>query len=209
MKNISEWSKKCPECGQNQIYKNKEQFVKGLKHNTLCRSCRGKEKRIDLTGKKFGRLTVLSYDGNCHWLCQCDCGKIKSVYRHWITSGQTKSCGCWRKEISTRGHVPFQSLYKRLCWQSHKEGKDVTFSFDDFLEFTKTDKCCYCDDKINWQERNRARYNLDRKDNSIGYTKENCVVCCKECNYAKHTFFTHNEMLIIGKSIGEVKRNRN
>lgn len=208
MENTNDLIKKCPACGKNQTYKNIEQLNKGLKNNTLCRSCSGQKRRIDLTGKKFGRLAVLSYDGNCHWKCQCDCGKIKSVYRHWLTSNQTKSCGCWRKEISERGHKPFQSLYKRLVWNCQKTNVPITLTFEEFLEFTTIQNCHYCNDKITWHQRNRSRYNLDRKNNNQGYTKENCVVCCKECNYAKNNHFTHDEMMIIGKAIGEVKRNR-
>nr|DAN76499.1 MAG TPA: Acetone carboxylase alpha subunit [Caudoviricetes sp.] len=38
-------------------------------------------KRIDLTGQRFGRLTVIRYDHSehdgAHWLCKCDCGKEK------------------------------------------------------------------------------------------------------------------------------------
>ena len=36
-----------------------------------------------------------------------------------------------------------------------------------------------------------AKYNLDRKDNSIGYSKNNCVVCCSTCNYIKGDKFTY------------------
>lgn len=53
----------------------------------------------NLTGQKFGRLTVLNEDfidkKHCiHWLCQCDCGRITSVRTDQLTSGRTKSCGC-------------------------------------------------------------------------------------------------------------------
>ena len=60
-------------------------------------------KLIDLTGQKFGRLTVLerAIDPNCKatkWLCKCDCGKEKIVCGSNLTAGKTKSCGCYRKE---------------------------------------------------------------------------------------------------------------
>ena len=58
-------------------------------------------KREDLTGRKFGKLTVIGYDrtnrnGDSYWLCKCDCGnpKIVSVIRTSLTSSSTKSCGC-------------------------------------------------------------------------------------------------------------------
>lgn len=56
----------------------------------------------DLTGKRFGRLTVISYiqkkERGSHWLCKCDCGNEKIVPGEYLTRGKTKSCGCLRKE---------------------------------------------------------------------------------------------------------------
>lgn len=52
-------------------------------------------KREDLTGKKFGKLTVLEYLGARKWLCQCDCGKKTSVFNYNLKSGATTSCGCY------------------------------------------------------------------------------------------------------------------
>lgn len=54
--------------------------------------------RKDLTGQRFGRLTVLEFvptkDKNSHWRCKCDCGKITTVRGSDLTYGGTKSCGC-------------------------------------------------------------------------------------------------------------------
>lgn len=61
-------------------------------------------KRIDLTGKSFGRLTVIRYDHSehdgAHWLCKCDCGKEKVAAGYSLRSGNTKSCGCLNSEAS-------------------------------------------------------------------------------------------------------------
>lgn len=46
---------------------------------------------------------------------------------------------------------------------------------------------------------------LDRIDNSKGHTQNNCVPCCKECNLARMNNFTHLEMLILGKTISQIK----
>lgn len=63
--------------------------------------------RRDLTGQKFGRLTVIDEapprirgDG-CkvtYWNCECDCGTKKEICGYSLTRGETVSCGCWRKE---------------------------------------------------------------------------------------------------------------
>ncbi len=60
-------------------------------------------KAPDLVGLKFGRLTVLKRDTeytkkDSKWICQCECGTIKSIMALSIKSGTTKSCGCGRKE---------------------------------------------------------------------------------------------------------------
>jgi len=52
---------------------------------------------IDITGKKFGRLTVLELDRTdkrtSFWKCKCDCGNIKVVMRNSL-GRCTNSCGC-------------------------------------------------------------------------------------------------------------------
>lgn len=56
-------------------------------------------KVIDLTGEKYGRLTVVEFshrDKNrrYYWSCKCDCGNIVIVSGNNLKSGNTKSCGC-------------------------------------------------------------------------------------------------------------------
>lgn len=61
---------------------------------------------IDLTGKRFGNLTVLrkTYkaikNGKRYvcWECQCDCGNITTVYTNALKSGNTLSCGCYNRK---------------------------------------------------------------------------------------------------------------
>lgn len=58
---------------------------------------------IDLTGKKFGRLTVIRQDGRddygrIKWLCECECGRISTIIGNLLKNGTTKSCGCLRSE---------------------------------------------------------------------------------------------------------------
>ena len=54
---------------------------------------------IDLTGKRFGRLTVLEKgasdkSGTVRWLCECNCGEKRVVRGNSLKAGGTKSCGC-------------------------------------------------------------------------------------------------------------------
>lgn len=64
-------------------------------------------KLIDLTGKRFGRFTVIEKVGvskNCQalWLCLCDCGNKVTVRSGNLKSGNTKSCGCLNIEKITQ-----------------------------------------------------------------------------------------------------------
>lgn len=58
-------------------------------------------KIIDITGQKFGKLTVIENVGKIdgrryHWRCICDCGNEKILEGSVLRSGNTKSCGCNR-----------------------------------------------------------------------------------------------------------------
>ena len=55
-------------------------------------------KREDLTGRKFGRLTVVSYAGSQKWSCICECGNHRIVRADHLKSGNTQSCGCLNAE---------------------------------------------------------------------------------------------------------------
>lgn len=57
----------------------------------------------DLTGQRFGRLTIKnrvenSKFGHAQWLCKCDCGSIIIAETGHLKSGHTQSCGCYKKE---------------------------------------------------------------------------------------------------------------
>lgn len=55
-------------------------------------------RKIDLTGKRYGVLTVTeqaeTVNGRIKWLCECECGNIVTVKGIYLTTGETKSCGC-------------------------------------------------------------------------------------------------------------------
>lgn len=71
-------------------------------------------KLVDLTGQRFGRLSVVSREQNnknnkAMWLCKCDCGNLKTILGSHLTSGNTQSCGCQRKDtmqklLTVHGH---------------------------------------------------------------------------------------------------------
>lgn len=74
----------------------------------------------DLTGQKFGRLTVLEYKGpakdrGAMWLCECECGNKPIVRANNLRSGKSRSCGCLARERAiekcTRHNMSNTSLY--------------------------------------------------------------------------------------------------
>lgn len=68
-------------------------------------------KAIDLTGQKFGRLTVVKRDsikgpsGQIKWICQCECGKTKSIMGCNLKNNLTLSCGCLHKEKTMKNLI--------------------------------------------------------------------------------------------------------
>lgn len=79
----------------------------------------------DLTGKKYGRLTVIKKDEeksgrHIFWVCECSCGNTTTVRGDHIVSGRTRSCGCFKKENAyhTHGESKTRLFY---IWSSMKE----------------------------------------------------------------------------------------
>ena len=96
------WKCKC-DCGNETIV-----YAGGLKSgaSTSCGCARkefitelGKSSAIDLTGQKYGKLTVIkrvenNISNRVSWLCKCDCGNETIVDSNSLRTGNTKSCGC-------------------------------------------------------------------------------------------------------------------
>lgn len=61
-------------------------------------------KVIDISGQRFGRLTVFSFTGivarKAMWLCRCDCGTEKVIGGAFLRFGEPRSCGCLRRDVS-------------------------------------------------------------------------------------------------------------
>lgn len=77
-----------------------------------------------------------------------------------------------------------------------KKQKSFELTFEEFMSFVEIKNCHYCNDLIKWVKHTgngQHRYNLDRKNSNLGYSIENCVVCCKACNYMKGSEFSYEE----------------
>jgi len=82
-----------------ELNRNKNTIKKYVKEMGLVRE------NPDLIGQVFGKLTVIELDqessGRRKWICKCSCGNTVSVREYNLKSGNTKSCGCTRKEKSS------------------------------------------------------------------------------------------------------------
>ena len=84
-------------------------------------------KLVDLTGQRFGRLTVIertaSTNKNAKWLCRCDDGNYVSVFGMDLKSGKTQSCGCIHSEQLAQRNYKHGLSDNKLCdiWRSMKE----------------------------------------------------------------------------------------
>lgn len=61
---------------------------------------------VDLTGKRFGRLTVVGRAPNgktgVSWYCKCDCGNECVTSSHVLRTNRLHSCGCYTKEVNSK-----------------------------------------------------------------------------------------------------------
>jgi len=100
--NRYKWLCRCS-CG-NETLVETHGLTSGSTKSCGCLRYTPSSKIIDLTGKKFNKLTVIersennSNDGRIKWKCRCDCGTFATILSHTLISGHTKSCGClhWR-----------------------------------------------------------------------------------------------------------------
>lgn len=148
----------------------------------------------DLTGQRFGRLTVIGISKKVqsgkreryYWKCKCECGKFHEVRTDALTSGNVQSCGCLHKEQAIKNvssHHSHKQSGSRLywIWQAMKDrclnknnknysrygGRGITICDewkDDFANFYE------------WALKNgyRDTLTIDRIDNNKGYFPDNC-----------------------------------
>lgn len=137
--------------------------------------------RTDLTGKKFGRLTVIRfknmYKNKSNWFCKCECGNCCTVLGDDLKRLKTKSCGCLREENITT-HNKSKSLEYKI-WEAIKHrcnnsnnnqyknygGRGITVcdrwsKFENFYE--------------DMGDRPTDKHILSRKDKNGNFEPDNC-----------------------------------
>ena len=174
-------------------------------------------RRKDLTGKIFGKLTVLNYShthkspsgqGHAMWHVSCDCGIQKVVSGGNLING-VKSCGCLKKEGLNKkpaGEASFNARYGTYRHSAKKRGFEFSLTKDEFKSIVSK-PCQYCGQQpSNFHQAANCNGSfvgngVDRVDSSKGYLMENCVACCEVCNkmkldYPVGTFLAHVEKIL-------------
>lgn len=139
--------------------------------------------KADLTGMKFGRLTVIRHEGYGVWTCKCECGGESHTRTNALTAGITHSCGCLHKEIirrnsrthgkcKTRLYKIYQNMKSRCYNQNATKyniygGKGIRICNEWLNDFM-----CFYD----WATLNGYSDNLsiDRIDSDGNYEPSNC-----------------------------------
>lgn len=156
---------------------------------------------LDLAGHRYGQLAVLRYNGTSHrtykeWVCMCDCGNECVVTGNALRQGNVKSCGCLKgTKLCKRGTLaPGEAAWNLYVLQyksnARKRGLEWSLSDDELRILSQMD-CHYCGEKPSRvvqtpNKRGSVTVNgVDRLDNELGYSVDNCVAACAPCNRSK------------------------
>ena len=138
--------------------------------------------RIPCEGQKFNRLTAIMYVGNRKYLCACDCGVKTIVSGSHLRKGTTKSCGCADVEALALRNIthglsktPEYKVWAAMI-QRCENSKNPSFKDYGGRGITVSTEWHSFETFINdMGRRPNAKLTVERKDNDLGYSKENCV----------------------------------
>jgi hypothetical protein len=151
--------------------------------------------RIDITNQRFGHLVAIRGVGkrdNKHgywWKCRCDCGNLVSSNASDLRSGHKKSCGCYGRSLGN-GESVFNAHYGAYIKSAKIKRRIFNLTKEEFRKIV-LEPCYYCGEfpmRVLTHKGCRGSFvanGVDRVDSDKGYTLDNVVPCCPECNMMK------------------------
>lgn len=140
-------------------------------------------RKVDISGKRFGRFLVLKEhgrtdDGRVAWLLKCDCGNEKVLPSRPLLTGKTQSCGCLRSDLvglknASHGFAGTDT-YEIWCGMIKRAQSKVVDSYTGKGAGLQKSWLSFENFLADMGERPSKKYSLDRIDNSKGYSKKNC-----------------------------------
>ena len=116
---------------------------------------------------------------------------------------ERESSPAYRWKQNHQDRSPGQRWFALLDQAERREKKVVTITKEDFLAIAFL-PCYYCGGELS--ETYRKGHNVDRADNSIGYTPENILPCCGVCNTIKNKHLSKTEMKAAAEAIIKVRK---
>lgn len=152
-----------------------------------------------MIGRQFGRLKVvgLHHRDTKHrkfYSCECECGGRKVVQGALLSSGNTSSCGCARRDLADRQRLPNDAGVVNqivLQYQRHARDRGIRWKLSRrAVDRLVRQPCHYCGEPAGnlKKTKNHAGFphnGIDRVDSAKAYTLKNTVACCGLCNRAK------------------------
>jgi len=160
---------------------------------------------IDITGKKFNRLTVIKRIENstfrkARWLCKCDCGNFTEVSGDNLRNGSVKSCGCLIKDKNKQRATHRKSNIRLYNIWRNMKARCNNSKNPDYKNYGKRG-IKVCDEWINfenfynWAINNgyKEKLSIDRVDVNKNYQPNNCRwISLKKQSYNKRNSFFIN-----------------
>lgn len=177
--------------------------------STQCVKCAKNRKEVVSPGEVFSKWTVVrevdahvyknGRDRRVTYLCRCECGVHGKVMVNNLRTGRSTQCRACARLSLAYCLRPYEALYNRAKDNAIKGRRnwEFTLPYETFVEIAEKRECHYCWVPLTFSKyatgKNGSRYQLDRKDNALGYTQENVVAACKRCNYGKSDDFSYEE----------------
>ena len=165
-----------------------------------------KEKSLEIiVNKSKSGSTYKTYVFKC-----LDCENLIKAQSSQLKTHSGKCRKCTQK-IRPYEHILNELIH--TC--NNKTNHYIDLKYEDFINIIENSNCHYCDKKLEFSKHTRDEnsnytsraYQLDRKNNNLGYIKENIVPCCWNCNRMKSDIYTYEDFIKLSPILKEIHKN--